>query len=379
MFYKPNSTKEKRLSFEITNRVPGPGLHSRNSNFHYNKVTCTDLHVAIKMMLFDTSDMMLSAFHSLLLLALLNTSFVLVYACSVVSSSVRSLKSRPNGETWIINFCSQAFEVLHGVIEKVQKRKSFLCISVLAKCMLDLTAYMLFYGMEATINELSQADLATICLFLTPINFIVATSIAQPKGNLNYDIALSFACSYFYGYLKKVSPFFDDCIKASAVPNNNKTIIVPKRLVLIPKNGWIYDNLSEVDSRINFCVNAVPILLNNAGTRQRSYIHSLYKLSSGGTETEKREFICSLEYATPLRALSDMKKAFPLEQSDIQEISKIFFEILSEKVADAPDLGSCVQLIWFSGEKEEIVDIVLQCIREDEIVETRKSAKYEKL
>ena len=310
--------------------------------------------------------MIVATFQSLSLLAMLNTFSVLVYAFSVGFSNELSRKSRtPGVEKRIIHFCSQAFEVLHGVQEKVQKRISFLSISVIAKCILDLTAYMLFYGMEVTINEFSQADLATTCLCLSPINFIVATSIAQPKGNVNHDIASSFACSYFYGYLKKISPYFDDSIKASAVPSNKRTIIIPKCLVLIPKNGLIYDNPSEADRRIHFCVNAAPILLDNAGTRQRSYIHSLYKISSA-----KTEFVCSLEYATPLRALQDMKRAFRFEHSDIQEISKIFYEILSEKVADDPDIESCVQLVWFSGEKDEIFDVVLNCLQEDEIVET---------
>ena len=317
-------------------------------------------------MLFYTSDMVLAAFQSFSLLAMLNTFSVLVYAFSAGFSNARSLKSRTSAvETRIIHFSSQTFEVLHGVKEKVQKRISFLCISVIAKCILDQTAYMLFHGMEVTINEFSRADLAKICLYLSPINFIVATSITQPKGNVNHDIASSFACSYFYGYLKKISPYFDDSIKASAVPSNNKTIIVPKRLVLIPKNGLIYDNPSEADRRIHFCVNAAPILLNNAGTRQRSYIHSLYKISS-----VKTDFVCSLEYATPLRALRDMKKAFRFEHSDIQEISEIFYEILSEKIADDPDIESCVQLVWLSGEKDEIVDVVLKCLKEDEVVET---------
>ncbi|XP_015753479.1 PREDICTED: stimulator of interferon genes protein-like [Acropora digitifera] len=189
--------------------------------------------------------------------------------------------------------------------------------------------------------------------------------VSQINERENKNVADGLAWSYYFGYLKLVLPKLDEQIGKS---EEYRFKVTRKKLyILLPKNCYTFETIDKADPRVTIAGNLEPYETNRAGILKRGYGHTVYRvkmpLPDGG---EDEPYFLVLEYATPLMSLYDMSQnaeaGLSREQRDEQVV--LFIRKLKEILDKCPECENKYELVPFSGEHDQIADVLVKKIRE---------------
>lgn len=249
-------------------------------------------------------------------------------------------------------------DAIFAFLTDARKRMNAISYSGLAiKALFDVIVYHFIFGFGENVpDEGYLYNIGLITVYSSPLNLFWASRCDIHSCEFRQNIALGLANSYFHGYLDKLGQHFDDVIMASHDLYGRAMPL--QRIILIPENAVVYDDLVGVDARIRFKVNSRSVRVDYSGTQQRPYHVSMYEI-----ETNDSTMRCCLEYASALRVLKDMAKQFGLEDGELKEMVMLFYDTLLDKLATKPNVGSRMELLLFSGEKYDLVDAIQKANR----------------
>ena len=261
-------------------------------------------------------------------------------------------------EVCLFNLMRAKFSRIFKQLQESRQIDKIFILGVITMAFIDVLIFHIIYGIDERPQKEVMEKMLPIALFLSPLNLLWARSSCRGGRNFQRDFAMGLACSYFHGYLQKVGPHFEASIKDSQERDGNRFPYI--HWILIPKNGVIFDSISKADPRIHFKSNSKSIRLNYSGVHQRPYHFSLYEII-------ERDFTicCCLEYASALRVLDEMTDAFGFERKEVEEIVMVFYKTVIEYVELEGKVGSHTQFLLFSGDKEDIVDVIKKEARRD--------------
>lgn len=253
------------------------------------------------------------------------------------------------------------------------KIRLILSRNLAVKILIDLITYYLVFGLyEEKWNVQTLHDLAWTTVILSPLHVLLENDGSLQTRSFQRDVALGLACSYFHGYLEKLAPYIVDEI-TNSVDAVGTRVPPPTRIILVPKNGIIYDDLSEANGSIRFKLNSKTIRINDCGIYQRPYSFSFYEI-----DTSDVKIGCWLEYASALRILGEMKSSLGFTQTDLEEMVTMFYEALVRMISLHPIVDLHVQVVLFSGDRRGLVDAIQKGYMEAEkkrLLQSRKNLK----
>eukprot|EP00795_Rhopilema_esculentum_P004639 gene4639-20914_t len=233
----------------------------------------------------------------------------------------------------------------------VQSRK--IHTMILVKCWLDIAIYGLIASFLKILNDNIFYDLASITMLTSALNLIWASELCPLKGTIRGDIASVLCNIYFHEYLKNMALFFSRSIE-TALPAA-KGQIIPVQIILIPKNGEVYNDLSEADPRIEFLINSASVFVATQGACKRPFHCSLYQILD-----KKSISICSMEYPYVLNVLKGFD--FRYHKTQAEQICEEFYDLLTKTIYASLEAKRQVKVLLFSGQKQDIVDSVKQVL-----------------
>ncbi|XP_067038045.1 stimulator of interferon genes protein 2-like [Acropora muricata] len=192
--------------------------------------------------------------------------------------------------------------------------------------------------------------------------------VSQINEKENKNVADGLAWSYYFGYLKLVLPNLDKRIGKS---EEYKSIISKRKLyILLPKNCYTYGTIDNADSRVEIAGNLEDYKVNRGGILERVYRHTVHRIRrprpDGG---EDEPYFLVLEYAAPLITLYDMSEnneaGLEAEQRDEQVV--LFYRKLTEILDKCQECRNKYELVPFSGEDNQIADVLVQKISEADV------------
>ncbi|XP_058264867.1 stimulator of interferon genes protein isoform X2 [Hemibagrus wyckioides] len=126
--------------------------------------------------------------------------------------------------------------------------------------------------------------------------------ISEVCESRQLNVAHGLAWSFYLGYLKLVIPALEEQVKKDS--NQTGVILHSSRLhILLPLSAVAPAKIEEEDHNICFHQNLTEMQMDRAGVRRRVYKHSIYKITN-----QEKEYLCLLEYATPLLTLYEMSQ-----------------------------------------------------------------------
>ena len=196
-----------------------------------------------------------------------------------------------------------------------------------------------------------------LALYLIGLRELSPIEYSQLNERENKNVADGLAWSYYYGYLKLVLPHLEEQIKKSL--NFRFKIKVPRVFILLPKNCFFPDKVSDADSRIKIAGPLPALKISRGGIYERSYKHTVYRIEMPNRDaTEVEEHYCVAEYATPLKTLHDMLydpvAALTMEERDQQ--CMVFIRKLREILDSDDNCRGKFVLIPMSGDENNTFD-----------------------
>ena len=191
-------------------------------------------------------------------------------------------------------------------------------------------------------------------MLTSALNLSWAFELCPLKGTIRGDIASVLFNIYFHEYLKNMALYFSRYIETALPAEEGK--MIPVQIILIPKNGEVYDDISEADPQIEFLINSASVFVATQGARKRPFHCSLYQILD-----KKSESICSLEYPLVLNVLKDFD--FRYHKTQVEQICEEFYDLLSKKIYTSLEAKKQVEVLLFSGQRQDIVDSVKQVLK----------------
>ena len=241
-----------------------------------------------------------------------------------------------------------------GIVRRFRETRRIdkvIILGVLMKTSLDFIVYHSIFGFNGNRRAEIVQELVQLALFLSPFNLLWAQRLDRGNRKFQRDLAAGLASSYFHGYLKQVGKLFGNSIEESQEHNGKSFPLV--HWILIPRNGVILHQLCDTDQRIRFKANSKSIYIDFSGVHQRPYHLSLYEIAAGDLT-----ICCCLEYAAALQVLEEMKDTFGFGPKEVEEIVMIFYETIIQNFDLHGKFEPYLQLLLFSGEKENIVNAI---------------------
>ena len=205
--------------------------------------------------------------------------------------------------------------------------------------------------------------------YLAGVKSLATVERSEMNEKQNKNLADGLAWSYYFGYLKLILPELEKQIdRSDQLLREN---ICRKLLILLPRNCYCYDSLSDSDSRIQPEAKLPTLTTNRAGIQKRQYHNTVYKITipkddpSENMKQYEGEYYCLVEYATPLMSLYDMsndKKAEFSEEDRLEQV-KLFFNKLTEILDGDPKCRGKYQLIPLADTCDHLAKVIVEAIK----------------
>ena len=283
----------------------------------------------------------------------------LATALNFILAVVTSIALRESSFTAKVNIfdvVDAGFLRIFRNLRKVCKIDTYSVIGVSLKTLIDLAAYYFIFGVDGKKDVKILKEFAQVAIFTSPLLWACRFDL---YAKMKRDLAVCLASSYFHGYLEKLGQHLSDSLKESVEPND--VPFPPVRLILIPRNGRIFDNLTDADPKIHFKTNSKSVHISYSGVHRRPYHCSLYEIATCDFKIR-----CCIEYVSALSVLSEFRDCWGFGLKDMEDIIMIFYKTLVEKLSlDANDACN-LHLLLFSGEKGDLVNAIQERVLKDE-------------
>ena len=294
-----------------------------------------------------------------------NLLFGFIYCCCIeISKSTRqalALTGRSSLGKILESGWTNCKAKLTAKLQLLKNDRKWLLI-VSFKTLMDVAIFnFTTFGLDVNGSPAINIDLLTRSLVLSPANLMWVLSITDDHY-IEDSLAKGLAWSVYFGFLQITAPFLQDCIHSSRYESELASLA--KRFVLIPANGKVVDVMENADERIAFVENTSSIKIENAGIRNRQYHHSIYKFSPKNAEFE--EFYCLVEQCAIVRTIQKMEENGLINSTTTINTIRKLYQILNEIVQRDPTMKSRIDIVLFSGLKEDLVNTIVQ--RRNEIV-----------
>ena len=152
------------------------------------------------------------------------------------------------------------------------------------------------------------------------------STILEEKG-----IYIGLAWSYYFNYLKQALPLFEQATKSKfPFPYQHITLTSNKLLLLILHDGYMKENLNDLDSKIE--------KLFDTGNDQDPFRFPVYRL----TVRENKQCYCAIQYIKePLKTLREMSQLEVIEAvkgKTYEEEIRLLCRTLSGILCNPPDI-----------------------------------------
>ena len=244
-------------------------------------------------------------------------------------------------------------ELLEMCVNASLKLNTTWLFFIMCKSILDVLACYYLVSLSFAEGMGFYTSLAIVSLTLSPL-YLVQTAFVV-GGAYERDVATGLACSFYHGYLEVTAGFLNDCISTSRY--KEELCKVPKRFILIPRNGTLIDSLQNIDSRITFVENTSSLRKDVGGVKKRSYYQSVYKFTPRDSEFE--EFYCIVEQSASLRPIKDIVARRGPSRNAVEQTVTNFYEELCDLVKYNDATRDTFEIILFSGREEDVVDAVV--------------------
>lgn len=261
--------------------------------------------------------------------ALLTLSLLLsevVRRMCLVIEEIRHRRTRYKG-SWM-EVLKYTFTFRYGKVILVVGISSFLIVSyfLYEHCnMFCRSEYAVFFSLNCFFSPQ--------LLFLVGWRELSSVEVSMINERDNNTIGGCLAWSYYFDYLKLVLPHLNEQICRS----DYKYHITKRKLfILLPKNCYLYDRISEADSRIKVAGNLDSLRINRGGILLKPYMHTVHRIEMPCPDGEIDVYHLVLEYAFPLMSLFKMSEHAECGLSRRERDEQVTFSLVSEIESKLP-------------------------------------------
>lgn len=164
------------------------------------------------------------------------------------------------------------------------------------------------------------------------------------------NVGHGFAWSYYFGYLRLIIPGLQSRMESwkKDIDTTRKCVVVPKLYILIPKSCYCPPSITAADPQLKVAGVTPSFVANRAGNQRREYKNTVYCF-----ESDKTDYYCLVEYATPILSLYEMSNSEEAGLSSFERLQQMrtFVATLQDIINSNPETKNNCSLLVYDDKK----------------------------